>query len=400
MKILLLQDDFAPESKGGSAVVVEGVAKALVAAGHQVLVVCTTQRKESAGEGVWQGVAVHRIYSDYHERWRAWVSLYNPTCVRALHSILVHWKPDVVHAHNIHTHLSYASLKEAKKTGARVFLTAHDVMLVQYGKYDPNERWWKTVLRLRLRYNPLRNVCIRYYIRFVDQVFSVSAAVERVLREYAVPSAVLHNGIAVEAWKQSTDIKQQFITEHGLMGKPILLFGGRISPAKGGSVIVEVLNCVRESVPETTLLLLGKETAYTQALQKKAEALGMPNALVCTGWLAGEKLQAAYWSANVVLVPSLYLDPLPTVVLEAMACSKPVVGTPLGGLPEMVVNGTTGYVVDPHNVERFAGAITSLLQDSALATKMGRAGYERVVTEFTLERHVQKLHTLYEKDTA
>ncbi len=121
MNIVLLQDDFPPESVGGAGMVVGSEARALHKAGHQVRVIAATQDPSHAGESEWEGILVHRIYSNYHERWRAWRSLYNPPVVREARRVLEEWRPDIVHAHNVHYHLSYASLGVAKRTGAKVF---------------------------------------------------------------------------------------------------------------------------------------------------------------------------------------------------------------------------------------------------------------------------------------
>ena len=135
MNIVLLQDDFPPESRGGAGILVATLARALAQHGHAVTVIATTQRRESAGRHEWEGVVVYRIYSNYHERWRAYRSLYNGDTVREVKRLLAALQPDVVHAHNVHYYLSYYSLVLAKRYARKVLLTAHDEMLVHYGKF-------------------------------------------------------------------------------------------------------------------------------------------------------------------------------------------------------------------------------------------------------------------------
>ena len=134
MRIFYLQDDFPPESKGGAGAAVSDLAIWMMNAGHEVHVVTTTPDRSSQEMSIQGGLTVHRIFSAYHERWRAYLSLWNPWTAGKVRRLIAQARPDVVHAHNIHYHLSYQCLPVAKASGAKVFLTAHDVMLLHYGK--------------------------------------------------------------------------------------------------------------------------------------------------------------------------------------------------------------------------------------------------------------------------
>ncbi|MEX2033409.1 MAG: glycosyltransferase family 4 protein, partial [Candidatus Colwellbacteria bacterium] len=111
MKIVLLQDDFFPEAKGGAAVVVLNLANEFSSRGHRVMVITSTQDKQKEGADSVLGTSVYRVYSNYHPRWRAYLSLYNPRAVRPAKIILDKMGPDVVHVHNVHQHLSYYMIK-------------------------------------------------------------------------------------------------------------------------------------------------------------------------------------------------------------------------------------------------------------------------------------------------
>lgn len=398
MKIVILQDDFPPDSNGGAGVVAASLARALQERGHAVYVITTTRTLEQVGTGEWEGVPVYRIYSNYHERWRAWRSLYNPRVVREVSRLLALWRPDVVHAHNVHYHLSYASLRRAKRGGAKVFLTAHDTMLISYGKIEEPLSWWRTVWHERLRYNPFRSFYIKRALTYVDGISAVSKALADALAQGGITDVkVIRNGIDRQLWEVSPEAVKTFLQEHTLIGRAVLLFGGRISAYKGGDALLSALPAIREAQPRATLLLVGKDNEYVKALKVRAENLGFSDAIVSTGWLSGEALRAAYHAASAVVVPSVYLDPLPTVVLEAMACSKPVVGSCLGGIPEMVVDGETGYLVDPRDAELFARRVAEVLGDTALQHTLGQNGYDRIGTHFSLEKQVSTVLEWYEQ---
>ena len=84
------------------------------------------------------------------------------------------------------------------------------------------------------------------------------------------------------------------------------------------------------------------------------------------------------------------------MILDAMACGKPVVGTNTGGIPEVVEDGVSGFLVEPRDPQSLAHAITTLLQDEALRTRLGAAGLARVREHFTVDRMVADTLEVYE----
>ena len=111
--------------------------------------------------------------------------------------------------------------------------------------------------------------------------------------------------------------------------------------------------------------------------------------------MSHEQLSTAYGASDVVVTPSVYVDPFVLVNTEAMANAKPVVGTTFGGTPEIVVDRKTGFVRNPNNFEEFAEALVTLLQDESLAKQMGEEGLQRVQEQFTIENMTEKYLKLY-----
>ena len=104
---------------------------------------------------------------------------------------------------------------------------------------------------------------------------------------------------------------------------------------------------------------------------------------------------AALDAADVLVHPS-HRDTLPTAILEAMACSLPVVATDVGGIGELVVDGTTGSLVaPPPDAPRLAGALAPLLADRAARRRMGAAGRARFEAHFTVDRWARRMRELY-----
>jgi len=406
MKILILQDDFPPKSYGGAGVVAFNLAQSFKDRGHDVSVISTVKDKEEEGEEEINGVKIYNIYSSYNERWRAYLSLYNPMTIKKVKSLMRKIKPDIVFANNVHFHLSYHSLKLAKKSGAKVFLIAHDVMLFHYGKltefinpcdlsipdkFEYKINFLEQVKKFKKRYNPLRNLLISHYLKFVDKIFPVSFALEEALKENKVKNTkTVHTGIDVSLWEEDKVKVAEFKKEYGLLGKKIVLFGGRLSGAKGGKEILKAMIKVIKNVPESILLVIGEGRGYEKDMVDIAEKFGLKNKIIFTGWILGDDLKSAYHSSDVVVVPSVCFDSFPVVNLESMACAKPVVGTCFGGTLEAVEDNVTGFIVNPFNTESLAEKISYFLLNPQKAEEFGKRGYNKVKEKFNIKNWIDE----------
>lgn len=368
MKILILSDDFPPKSFGGAGIIAYWQSEELKRRGHTVEVI-TGEQKERAEE------------------------------------IIKDFAPDIIHAHNVHQSLSYKMLPIARKYSKKVVLTAHDAMMVHYGKIYPKRNGnafdykvsaWHQMRYFWRKWNPLRSLLIRNYLKNVDKILAVSDALAQALRQNGIENVeTLHNGIDAGAFTATNEAINEFKNKHSLSGKKVMLFGGRIGRAKGGNVALNLLMDINKEMPDTRLLIAGREDAYTNELKQKAEKGGISDKLIFTGWLSRKDMAAAYHASDIVLTLSTYLDPFPTVNLEAMAAGKPVLGTLLGGTPEAVEDGVTGYIVDSKDREQVLEKAKKLLENPALAQKFGQAGHERVQKEFSLAKNVDELESLY-----
>ncbi|MCR4283792.1 MAG: glycosyltransferase family 4 protein [Parcubacteria group bacterium] len=406
MKILILQDDFPPKSYGGAGVVAFNLAKGFKDKGNDVYVISTVKDKAEEGKDKYGGFEVYNIYSNYHERWRAYLSLYNPMTVIKVKNLINEIKPDVVFASNIHFHISYYSLKLAKKGEAKVFLIAHDVMLFHYGKLTefinpcdlsiPDKFKYKInfleqVKKFKKRYNPLRNLFINHYLKYVDKIFAVSFALQEALEGNGIKNIkTVHAGINFSLWEIDEGKINDFKKEYGVLDKKIVLFGGRLSGAKGGREILKAMIKIIEKVPSAVLLVVGEGKGYEKDMVNTAEKFGLKDRIIFTGWILGDKLKAAYHSSDVVVVSSVCFDSFPVINLEAMACAKPVVGTCFGGTPEIVEDNVTGFIVNPFNTEVMAEKISYLLLNPEKAREFGKRGYNKIKEKFSIDKWIDK----------
>ena len=108
-----------------------------------------------------------------------------------------------------------------------------------------------------------------------------------------------------------------------------------------------------------------------------------------------EDMPSIYGSSDIVVVPSRWEEPFGLVLIEAGAAKTPVVATRVGGIPEVVIDGETGLLVEAGNVEQLSAAVNSLVDQPELRVRMGEAAFRRVETSFT-DKPVRKLEALYE----
>jgi glycosyltransferase involved in cell wall biosynthesis len=400
MRICILSDHIPPVVEGGAAFYAWNMALQWNRRGHEVIVITTTPEGPLTMTKR-EGITVHSLPAAYIPRWQAYLSLWNPGVVREIKSLLAEFKPEVVHAHNIHGLLSYRALVIAKKMGARVFITCHDVMSFNYGKLTGYTTYkvsaWRHVRENRFRYNPLRNVIIRRILSHsVDTVVAVSDALKEALVQNGIENVVrIHNGINVKEWEvpESAAVWKK---THGI-GESAILYAGRLSIIKGGLQLIEVLPAIVARIPSAQLLVAGIKNESTEEMLTRAKELGVAESIVFTGLLREKELRAAFHSAALVVVPSLCFDSFPTVNLEAMACAKPVVASTFGGSDEAVLEEETGYVVDPYDRAALTERILLLLKDPEKSRRMGERGRARVEEYFTLEKNSDAYQALYNK---
>ncbi len=401
MRILFLNDLHDPRI-GSSVRLVYQLAERLRARGHSTLLVSTTTDRQLATPTRIEGLDVVRIWSDYPLRFRAWVGLDNKRVRAPLASVLAEWRPDVVHSHLVHTHLSYASLTRARAAGAGVVFTAHDVMTFCHQKltcfhggeqhggllHDTRAYWQKCLPCQRLRWNPWRNGAIRRVLeRDVQRISAVSEELAKILRENRIRvDRVLHNALAFQPRLPDAAALQHFREQHGLVGAQVIAIGGRLHEQKGVRQLLRMLALLAPRFPALRLLVLGKRELYEQEFAGQARELGVAERVVGPGWLEGEELQAAYAATDVFVTPSICFDTFGMVNLEAMEHGKPVVATVFGGSPEVVADGVTGFVANPFDLEAFSERIARVLADPELARRMGAAGQVRLREHFGIER--------------
>lgn len=226
--------------------------------------------------------------------------------------------------------------------------------------------------------------------RFTSRVLCVSRASEQAMAELGVPRsklATIYNGIDLESEAGAVD---RGAVRAGIgvdASAPLVGMVGRLVDWKGPDCFIEAAALTAGRVPDARFMLVGDaifgEKEYVDDLKRLAAERHLEDRLVFTGFRRDvSDIMAAL---DVLVHASVLPDPLPTVLIEAMARSRPVVGTDAGGVREIIDDGVSGLVVPPRDPRAMAEAMTWLLSDADRARAMGRAGRERARRLFDIE---------------
>jgi glycosyltransferase involved in cell wall biosynthesis len=173
----------------------------------------------------------------------------------------------------------------------------------------------------------------------------------------------------------------------GLNGRPVVLYVGKQSPGKGTAVFIEAADIVATEHPETIFVLAGKGAIAARPSHAQVHFLGS---------LPQTELFDLYALADLVVVPSIWPEPLSRVILEAAAFGKPCIGTNVGGTPEAILNGETGLIVPRGDAQALARAILDLLKNDEQRVKMGQRAQEFVAERFNADTAIGLLVSIYE----
>ena len=248
-------------------------------------------------------------------------------------------------------------------------------------------------------YGPVRT---RVYIelerlaaRWADRMLMLTerGAAEHLERGIGRPAqfAVVPSGVPVRAFRAASPGRD---AARGALGIPrdafVVAALGRLVPIKGFDLLIEALPPLAAAMPTARLLVIG-DGPLRGEFERRAEALGMGPRLTITG--ARTDVPAVLTAADVLAAPSRN-EGMGRAIVEAMALGIPVVGTRVGGIPAVIVDGESGRLVDPENAAALAGALIQLALDDRLRAKLGEAAAERAAL-FSTEVSAARLLAVY-----
>lgn len=171
--------------------------------------------------------------------------------------------------------------------------------------------------------------------------------------------------------------------------KPRFVYFGRMEPTKG---IFDILEAAR-SLPDYEFVFAG-DGSGREALLEQIHTHGLSH-VTAPGFVEGEALEALVRSATATMLTPYVYENFGMSVMESMAAGVPVIGSRMGGIPELISDDSVGVLVDPSSPEQLREAIVRLASDPDASASMGRAARRRIAQEFSAERHLQTLIEIY-----
>lgn len=332
----------------------------LRAAGHRTMLIAHPdgELRKRAAEGMEFLPLAPRTEMDLSAAWKL---------SRAIKQL----RPDVVHAHDPHG----------------VAMAAMALSMSTQPKRAP------LVAARRVDFRLKGNALSRWKYDQVDRFICSSEAIRQILvADGVAPSraVTVHEGIDlahVEA-APAVNLHEQLWLPHGA---PIVGNVAALVPHKGQRHLVEAAAIVVRQAPDTRFVIAG-EGELRETLEHLIKHHGLEKHVILTGFRPDA---LSLHKAFDIFVMSSVTEGLGTSLLDAMACGKPIVATTAGGIPEVVRDGRTGFLVPPRDHQAMAEAILKLLQDDELRAKMGEAGRSLAYSYFSVDRMVKETLDVY-----
>lgn len=324
---------------------------------------------------------------------------------RLFERLILDFRPDVIHVHNICYYLSPSFLSVAKRHRVPVVVHLHDYSLVSpnyllftgKGNYDGGKRgrYFECAKDRCFRNSYLLSFLTALEMFFHHRILGLFDDVVA----YVAPSAFMEKEIRL--WRP--DLRNIEVIPHGTPVKnlperrfsgssPYFLYVGRLSSEKGIGTLIRAFSKLTPGGAGLKIVGDGPEHAELQTLSR---SLGTGNHVEFLGFRMGEELRKIVEGSEAVVVPSEWREVFGLVVIEAMAAGKPVIVSDAGALPEVV--GDTGMIFPSGDADALSRCLERVLRDKDSAREMGEKAWKRVIERYAFDRHMEAIENLYEK---
>jgi glycosyltransferase involved in cell wall biosynthesis len=302
---------------------------------------------------------------------------------RPLRAVHRRWPFDVIHAHMLVPD-GWAAARVGADLGVPAVATAHRADVLDVPAQGP-----RSAAR------------VREAVEELDQVCAVSVAIGDAAAALGTPRRPVRtvaNGADTRVFMPRTTAEARArlgVPDEG----PVISYVGKLVPRKGVDTLIEAMGILGRRAGGAPLLVAAGIGGMREGLERRAAELGVADRVRFVGKVAHDDV--GWWMAagDVFVLPSLS-EGLPTVVCEAMNCGRPVVATAVDGTPEAVRDGETGILVPPRDAPALATALARVLDDPALAARMGEAALRIGRAEYTWDANARAMTAVYEELTA
>jgi glycosyltransferase involved in cell wall biosynthesis len=322
--------------------------------------------------------------------------IYSTKAKNSIYRVIRSFMPDIVQIQNLYPLISSSILPKIKNAGipivmrlANYRLVCPNGLLLSQGKpctkCAGGREWWCILKNCEAEIPKSIGYALRSWVSRIFKLYQ-----HNVTCYYAQTKFQRHFFIGEGIADDRIDVIPNMIKPNGFddinIGEHVS-FAGRLSPEKGVDTFINAAY----QCPELYFSMAGDFSGMHDALSMK------PSNLEVLGHLFTNELELFYSNARLIVVPSLCYEGFPSTIIEAMNHGKPVICSRIGGLPEIVDEGRTGFLFEPNNTEDLANKIRYLYHRPDLCLKMGQAGKKKVLNEYSPDKYYERLMNIYRK---
>jgi glycosyltransferase involved in cell wall biosynthesis len=320
--------------------------------------------------------------------------IHSRDATRKIASLIKAEQPDILHCHNIYHQLTPSIIGVASRLNIPVVLTLHDYKTVcpvytQLCRGVPCTKCSNGRFESVLRERCAEGSVARSALLWLEARYHAAKRSYQRVDTFVAPSLFMRDAVAPRLGADKVVHIPNGIDASRIVPRDgddgYVLYLGRLSREKG---IETLLRAHAEDAYAWRLLIAGTGPLLDELRSRHPRA-------EFTGHLAGEALSAVLGNASIVVVPSEWHENSPVSVLEAMAHAKPIVASRIGGIPELVRDGTTGLLFEHGKSRDLSLRLSALLKDGDLRRRLGRNARRIVETDFSLRKHGETLVSLY-----
>ncbi len=355
--------EYAP-SLGGVEIYTQNLAHKLAAKGHDVLVVSSHSNESFDRHAIIEGIPVHRFPFFQALTSRDHAAIFE--IQKEVAGLRQRFRPDLVHINFTDASpFFYLRTKPRKDAAVVVF---HSPLDTAPGGLQLGKTLAVQVGRLIAP--------SRFLASHLEEVLSLPEGKVEVIRNG------VHEGRFLKTYEASS-------------AEPVFVFAGRLVRDKGVQVLIEAFSkLTARHKAKLRIVGAGPERAL---LEEQISRMGLRDIIEFAGMLPQESLARCMAEAAAVVIPSIFSDPAPLVATEAALAGKAVIASKIGGLPEIVLHGETGLLVEPGDAGQLAGVMEKLLLEPETAKQYGKRARGRAIAEFTLTAMTEKYERLYQE---
>jgi len=314
--------------------------------------------------------------------------------------------PDIAHIHKFNNSLTPSILYALKKKEIPIVQTLHDYRTVcpNYNLYDFNKLEICEDCKGHKYFNALRRRCheigtsysVSLNIAMESYLYHFLKTYENTIDLFIAPSKFLMKKMIEFGVDRNQIIHIPYFVHYNkyipnYSNSNYILYFGRLERHKG----IKTLIAAMKHVNSLKLYIVG-EGSYRNELEKYIEIDNIKNVRL-VGYKKGKELNEFIKNSCFTIVPSEWYENYPLVVLESFALGKPVIGSNIGGIPELVYSKSTGMLFESGNVEDLAEKINYLLNNKNLVVEMGKNARKRIEEKYTKNEHYMRLMEVYSK---